>query len=90
MLNIRDFPENFGVTYLASIRDQNSTFSATEDSRIAFVSTEDIADAAYQGLTAEPSLNKDLLIVGPELFSYDEVCPLKTCFDRCTDIHVAS
>ncbi|KJA23919.1 hypothetical protein HYPSUDRAFT_201042 [Hypholoma sublateritium FD-334 SS-4] len=70
------FQQNFGVTYLTSIRDQNSTFSATEDGRIPFVSTEDIAEAAYQGLTAEPSLNKDLLIVGPELFSHDEAAKL--------------
>ena len=52
-------------------------FSATEDGLIAFVSTEDIAEAAYQGFTAQPSLNKDLFIVGPQLFSHDEVCPLE-------------
>ncbi|KAF9470213.1 NAD(P)-binding protein [Pholiota conissans] len=70
------FYQNFSTTLLSSIRDSNQTFSATGEGRMAFVSTEDIAQVALEALTAEPSLNKDILIFGPELFSHDEVAKL--------------
>ncbi|KAF8970166.1 hypothetical protein BDZ97DRAFT_1646321, partial [Flammula alnicola] len=48
-------------------------FSGTGDGRIAFISADDIAHSALEALTAEKSPNKDLLVLGPDLYSYDEV-----------------
>ncbi|KAF8198647.1 hypothetical protein BJ912DRAFT_1030189 [Pholiota molesta] len=70
------FHENFGTSLAIPIRDGNQTFSATKDGRIPFVSTSDIAEKALEALTVEPSLNKDVLIFGPELLSHDEVAKL--------------
>ncbi|KAF9474264.1 NAD(P)-binding protein [Pholiota conissans] len=70
------FQQNFGDILTAGIRDGNQTVSATGDGRTLFVSTEDIAEVAFGALTAEPSLNKDILIFGPELFSNDDVAEL--------------
>ena len=49
--------------------------TATEDGCIPFVSTHDIADVAFRALTDEKSHNTEHLIVGPELYTHDEVCP---------------
>ena len=65
--------ENFGTTFYESIREQNEVYGVAKDGRIPFVSTEDIAQAAFDALISEQSSNKDYYVVGPELFSYDEV-----------------
>ena len=44
-----------------------------KDGRIAFVSAGDIAQAAFDALVSKQCPNKDYYVVGPELFSYDEV-----------------
>lgn len=59
--------------FVASIKDHNQIFSATGDGRLPFVSTEDVAQAAFEGLTVEKSPNTDILLLGPELLSYPEV-----------------
>ena len=69
----KTFTENFGTTFYQSIREQNEVFGVAKDGRIPFVSTEDIAQAAFDALVSEQSPNKDYYVVGPELFSYDEV-----------------
>lgn len=56
-----------------SIREKNEIFSSAEDGRVPFVSAEDIARAAFDAFTAAKSPNKDYFLVGPELYSYDEV-----------------
>ena len=48
--------------------------TATMDGRIPFVSADDIADVAFRALTDKESHNTEHLIVGPELYSHDEVC----------------
>lgn len=65
--------ENFGANFVVGIKEHNQIFSAAQDGRIPWISTEDIAQAAFESLTAEPSPNKDIFIVGPELHSYAEV-----------------
>lgn len=77
--------ENFGASLLTSIRDHSQTFSASQNGRLAFVSTEDISEAAFLALTAEPSLNKDLLVFGPELLSHDEVWFFEKILRTITD-----
>ena len=52
-----------------------------KDGRVPFISVEDIAQAAYDALVSKESPNKDYYIVGPELFSYDEVSE-STCMNE--------
>lgn len=47
--------------------------SAAADGRIPWVSVDDIADVAFAALTDEKSHNRDHIIVGPELLTYDGV-----------------
>jgi len=72
------FMQNFGTTFYQSIREQNEIYGVAKDGRIPFVSAEDIAQAAYDALVSKQSPNKDYYVVGPELFSYDEVAELLT------------
>ncbi|KAH9475911.1 Agroclavine dehydrogenase [Psilocybe cubensis] len=72
------FIENFGSNFLASIRDNNEIFSAAPTGLIPWISTEDVAQAAFEALTAEPSPNKDIIIVGPELHSYPDAAKIAT------------
>ena len=74
--------ENFSEQqYLPSIRDEDRIVTATGDGRVPFVSAEDIADVAYRALVDERSHDTDHLILGPELFSYDEVSSLPPLVD---------
>ncbi|KAF8970131.1 hypothetical protein BDZ97DRAFT_127007 [Flammula alnicola] len=70
------FQQNFGKNFYFSIRERNEIFSAAGNGRIAFVSVEDIAQAAFDALTADKSPNKDLMVFGPELYTYDEAAKL--------------
>ncbi|KAF8970137.1 hypothetical protein BDZ97DRAFT_2055434 [Flammula alnicola] len=70
------FQQNFGVFFYFSIREGNEIFSGAGDGRLAFVSVEDIAQAAFDALTADKSPNKDLMVFGPELYTYDEAAKL--------------
>ncbi|KAF8157093.1 hypothetical protein B0H34DRAFT_712102 [Crassisporium funariophilum] len=72
------FIQNFGVNFVHSITHEDHVFSAAKDGRIPFISTEDIAQAAFDALTAAKSPNQDYFIVGPELLSYDDVAKLLT------------
>ena len=72
------FMENFSEQqHLPTIRDQDMIITATGEGKLPFVSADDIATVGYRALTDEVPHNTDHLILGPELFSYDEVC----CFD---------
>ncbi|KAF9559101.1 NAD(P)-binding protein [Agrocybe pediades] len=66
------FMENFGENDYSRIMEQNEVSSATGDGKIPWVSSEDIAQAAFNELTAEKISNKEYLVLGPELYSYDE------------------
>ncbi|KAF8882042.1 hypothetical protein CPB84DRAFT_1686897 [Gymnopilus junonius] len=66
------FIQNFATLFYQSIREHNQITTATGDGRIPFISAEDIAQAAFDGLTVEKSPNTDYLVVGPELLTYDE------------------
>ncbi|KAH9478089.1 Agroclavine dehydrogenase [Psilocybe cubensis] len=70
------FIDNFASLFLASIRDRDEVFSAAGDGRIPFVSAEDIAHAAFEALTAKQSPNKEYFVLGPELYTYEEVAKL--------------
>lgn len=73
------FMENFSeMGHLSTIRDQDQIISATGEGKIPFVSADDIAAVAFRALTDDVSHNTEHLILGPALWSYDEVADLLT------------
>ena len=68
------FMQNFSEgQHLATIREENRIYSATENGRVPFISAEDIAAAAAAALTCEAPLNRDFILTGSQLLTYDEV-----------------
>jgi festuclavine dehydrogenase len=66
--------ENFSEEeYMLSVRDEDRIITATGEGKVPFVSADDIAAVAFHALTDEVPHNADHLILGPELWSYDEV-----------------
>ncbi|KAG6915369.1 hypothetical protein DXG01_011798 [Tephrocybe rancida] len=65
-----------GQPFQANIRDYNYLTSAMKDGRIPLVHPDEVAGAAYKALTDTQSPNKEQPIVGPELFSLDDVAAL--------------
>ena len=72
------FSENFGTFFLSIIRDFDSIPTVTRDGRVAFVGVDDIAKAAYDALVTERNLKTEYYIIGPQLYSYDEVSRLRS------------
>jgi len=73
------FMENFsGEEHMLSVRDEDRIITATGEGKVPFVSADDIAAVAFHALTDEVPHNADHLILGPELWSYDEVAELLT------------
>ncbi|KAF8922492.1 hypothetical protein CPB85DRAFT_1450478 [Mucidula mucida] len=60
------------TTYRTGIVQFNTIVSAQTDSRMGFVSVEDVAQAAPNALTAEKLVDSDIFVTGLELFSNDE------------------
>ena len=68
------FMQNFSEgQHVATIQEENSIYSATENGRVPFVSADDIAAAAMTALTCTSALDNDFILTGRELLSYDEV-----------------
>jgi festuclavine dehydrogenase len=68
------FMENFSeVEHYRTILEEDRIVTAAGDGKVPFVSAHDIANVAYRALTDEVPHNTDHLILGPGLFSYDEV-----------------
>ncbi len=66
--------ENFTeMQHMLSIRDEDKIITATGEGKVPFVSADDIAAVAFHALTDGVPHNADHLILGPELWSYDEV-----------------
>jgi festuclavine dehydrogenase len=73
-LQLTILAENFSeVGHLITIREQDQIISATGEGKIPFVSADDIAAVAFRALTDIVSHNTEHLILGPALWSYDEV-----------------
>lgn len=67
--------ENFSEQHHhVTIREEDKIYSGTAGGKIPFVSADDIAAVAYHALTDLEPHNRDHLILGPELLSYDDVC----------------
>jgi len=65
--------ENLGSLYYESIRKRDEIFSVMEDGRVPFVSVDDIAEEAFKCLTKVESLNGEVFLLGPDLYTCDEV-----------------
>lgn len=61
------------MNHLRSIREESRILSATGAGRIPWVATEDIAAMGHYTLTVSPAPNRDFLVLGPELLTYDDV-----------------
>jgi len=69
------FMENFSeMQHARTIREQDCIITGTGQGKVPFISANDIAAVAFRALTDEVAHNTDHLILGPELFSYDDVC----------------
>jgi uncharacterized protein YbjT (DUF2867 family) len=64
--------DNFVESHVATIRDEDAIYSATDDGRVPFVAADDIAEVALRALTNDEVVNNDLVITGPEALSYGE------------------
>nr|GAT54836.1 predicted protein [Mycena chlorophos] len=71
------FMENFARQYLELIRERHEIVSATGMGRLGYVSTEDIADVAFDALMHEGGIQEEI-IVGPQLLTYDEIAQMLT------------
>ena len=68
------FMQNFSEgQHLATIRQENAIYSATQNGRVPFLSADDIAAAAMVTLTSKASFNRDFILTGSQLLSYDQV-----------------
>ncbi|KAF4618438.1 hypothetical protein D9613_009860 [Agrocybe pediades] len=70
------YMQNFNANFLHSIRKDNEVFSASGEGKVPWVSTEDVAQAAFDALTIEKSPNTEWLVLGPELYSIDHAAEL--------------
>ncbi|TFK41647.1 hypothetical protein BDQ12DRAFT_663693 [Crucibulum laeve] len=70
------FIDNFSQAFLGTIKDEDALYSITEDGKIRFVSTDDIAEVIADALLAEGAPNRAPLVFGPEALSYDEAAEL--------------
>ena len=70
--------ENFArlAGLVRGIREESKIYSATGEGKIPWVSAEDVAAVAVRALTDRRAPNTEYLVLGPELLSYGEVCPL--------------
>ena len=68
--------ENFSeLQHLKTIKEESAIYSAAEDGKIPWISVHDIAEVACYPLVKEDAMNKDPILLGPELLSYDNVTP---------------
>ena len=72
------FMQNFSEQHLFTIRDESTLYTATEDGRVPFIDADDIAAAAQTVLLAPEAYNRDFLLTGPEVLSYDDVAEILT------------
>jgi uncharacterized protein YbjT (DUF2867 family) len=87
------FMQNFSEgPFLASIREEDAIYSNTGTGRVPFISTVDIARAAFAALTAPSSLNGDFTLTGDESISYDRVAELigQACGRRISHTHIST
>ncbi|KAJ6511781.1 hypothetical protein DFH09DRAFT_1288426 [Mycena vulgaris] len=82
-LNVEDcvlrpsfFLDNLLLIYSDEIRANDEILSATQDGLIGHISTDDIAEVAFQASVDDSIENTQPILVGPELFSYDQIAAM--------------
>lgn len=58
--------------------EKGEVYSATGKGKIPWISARDIAAVAYHALTDKESFDRDPVILGPEVLSYEDVSASKT------------
>ncbi|KXN85561.1 Agroclavine dehydrogenase [Leucoagaricus sp. SymC.cos] len=71
--------ENFATDYRAVIRDYDCIPSVSEDGKVPFVSIDDVILPACKALLDKPSHDKERVIVGLELLTYDQAANIFSC-----------
>ncbi|MFA7587842.1 MAG: ergot alkaloid biosynthesis protein [Sphingomonadales bacterium] len=67
------FMQNFSVgQHLPTIREEDAIYSATDEGRIAFIDSDDIAEVGLRALLDNVPQNRDLIITGPKALTYGE------------------
>ncbi|KAF5318457.1 hypothetical protein D9619_010663 [Psilocybe cf. subviscida] len=72
------FQENFGTLFLFGIREKDAILSSMGDGLAPFVSTHDIAQAAFDCLTVDKLGKQEITLLGPELLTYDDAAKMLT------------
>jgi uncharacterized protein YbjT (DUF2867 family) len=73
------FMQNFSEgPHATTIRDEGIIYSATGTGRVGFIDAEDIAATAAACLTATTPLNSDVVLTGPDAWSYDDIAEIIT------------
>ncbi|KAK5658749.1 hypothetical protein OQA88_1558 [Cercophora sp. LCS_1] len=75
-------------SHVRSIRDESKLYSATGDGKIPWVSADDIAAVAANVLTRIDAPNTELLVLGPELLSYNEIATMLSEILKRKIVHV--
>lgn len=71
------FMQNFTKQqHLPTIKDEGKIYSATDNGKIPFIDSDDIAESAVFALTVEKSYNNDLILTGPEALSYGQAADI--------------
>ncbi|KDR83086.1 hypothetical protein GALMADRAFT_58248 [Galerina marginata CBS 339.88] len=70
------FIENFGTSFLSGLLGYDKIFTPARDGRVPFVGVDDISKAAFDALVAKESPNTDYYILGPKLYTHDEVAAI--------------
>ncbi|EAU86323.1 NmrA family protein [Coprinopsis cinerea okayama7 len=70
------FTDNLLTAYSYGIRANGEFQSVIPTGRVPFVATDDIAKAAFEGIVAEENKVKDVIVIGPELLTYDELAAI--------------
>jgi len=72
------FMENFTTAYLKPIVENNEIGTTTKEGKVAFISVDDIAEAAKAALLDEKPVHTEYVVVGPDLYSFSEVAEIIT------------
>ncbi|KAJ8069742.1 hypothetical protein OCU04_000166 [Sclerotinia nivalis] len=69
----------------------NKIVSATGEGKLPLVSTDDVAAVGFHALTSQDFPMRDLVILGPELLSYDDVANIisKVVGRTITHVHLS-
>jgi uncharacterized protein YbjT (DUF2867 family) len=67
------FTDNFSKVYADSIKTQGVVTSASADGPARWISTEDVAEAAFSVINDPTLKNSEHILLGPELLNYDQV-----------------